>query len=356
MHREITFDRFIRGLMVLSGGLVAYLLINQLSSVLLPFVVAWLLAYLIFPLVSFLQYRMHLHFRIPCIMLALAIVFSCVGLLLLFIVPPTIRELLSLHETIIAFINDIGQTPLALQIDRFVRHNFDEASIARMLHGGNAIELAQVAMGKTWSLLNNAVALVSGLFTVIVTLLYLFFMLLDYEELCQGFRSIVPVAYRAKTNRIFDDAERSMNAYFRGQALIAFIVGVLFSIGFSIVGLPVAIGLGLLIGMLNLIPYLQVAGIVPALLLAFLHSMQTGENFLLIVFYCFIVFIIVQGIQDLFLTPRIMGHMMGLRPAVILLALSVWGGLLGFMGLIIALPLTTLIISYYKLFVLKEEE
>lgn len=341
--------------MVLAGGVVAYLLINQLSSVLLPFVVAWLLAYLIFPLVSFLQYKLHLRFRILCILLALGIVTSVVGALLLVIVPPTISELLSLHETIVSFINDIGQTPLAHKVDYFIRHNFDQNTLARMLRGGNALEIAHVVMGKTWSLLNNAMTILSGLFSVVMTLLYVFFMLLDYEHLCEGFRKIVPAPYRDRTNRIFDDAERSMNAYFRGQALIAFIVGVLFAIGFSIVGLPVAIGLGMLIGIMNLVPYLQVVGIVPALFLAFLQSMQTGESFFLIVFYCFIVFLVVQGIQDLFLTPRIMGRMMGLRPAVILLALSVWGGLLGFIGLIIALPLTTLIFSYYKHFVLKEE-
>ena len=83
-------------------------------------------------------------------------------------------------------------------------------------------------------------------------------------------------------------------------------------------------------------------GIVPAVLLALVRSNQTGENFWLIILYCFIVFLVVQGIQDLVLTPRIMGKMMGLRPAVILLSLSVWGYLLGFIGLIIALPLTTI--------------
>ena len=132
-------------------------------------------------------------------------------------------------------------------------------------------------------------------------------------------------------------------------------MGILFSVGFSIVGMPLAVALGMFIGVLNLVPYLQMLGIVPAVLLALVRSNQTGENFWLIILYCFIVFLVVQGIQDLVLTPRIMGKMMGLRPAVILLSLSVWGYLLGFIGLIIALPLTTILISYYRFFVLKEE-
>jgi predicted PurR-regulated permease PerM len=71
---------------------------------------------------------------------------------------------------------------------------------------------------------------------------------------------------------------------------------------------------------------------------------------------CFIVFLVVQGIQDLFLVPKIMGKAMGLNPAVILLSLSIWGSLLGIVGMIIALPATTLLISYYKRFILNKEE
>ena len=70
---------------------------------------------------------------------------------------------------------------------------------------------------------------------------------------------------------------------------------------------------------------------------------------------CFIVFLVVQGIQDLFLVPKIMGKAMGLNPAVILLSLSIWGSLLGIVGMIIALPVTTLLISYYKRFVIREQ-
>ena len=67
------------------------------------------------------------------------------------------------------------------------------------------------------------------------------------------------------------------------------------------------------------------------------------------------VYVIVQCIQDLYLTPKIMGKAMGLNPAIILLSLSIWGALLGFLGLIIALPLTTLILSYYDLYVIRQE-
>ena len=83
---------------------------------------------------------------------------------------------------------------------------------------------------------------------------------------------------------------------------------------------------------------------------------ETGQSFWVILLCALAVFAVVQTIQDMYLTPRIMGHAMGLNPAIILLALSVWGSLLGFIGLIIALPLTTLCLSYYKRFILKETQ
>ena len=146
-----------------------------------------------------------------------------------------------------------------------------------------------------------------------------------------------------------------MNRYFRGQSLIALSVGVLLAIGFKIINFPLAVTLGLFIGVLNLIPYMQAIGIIPMILLSLLRSAETGENFWLIFGMAILVLGIVQCIQDLYLTPRIMGKAMGLNPAIILLSLSIWGTILGFIGLIIALPLTTLCLSYYKRFILHED-
>jgi predicted PurR-regulated permease PerM len=155
--------------------------------------------------------------------------------------------------------------------------------------------------------------------------------------------------------QLLKEVEDSMNRYFRGQGLIALLVGIGFAVGFSIVGLPMAVGVGLFIGLLNMVPYLQMLGIVPVTVLALLKASDTGESFWVIIGLCAVVFVIVQTLQDMVLTPKIMGSAMGMNPAVILLSLSVWGCLLGFIGLVIALPLTVLCFTYYKRIVLKEE-
>jgi len=108
--------------------------------------------------------------------------------------------------------------------------------------------------------------------------------------------------------------------------------------------------------LLNMVPYLQLLGFVPTILLAIVKAADTGQNFWVILLLALVVFAVVQMIQDTFLTPKIMGHVTGLNSAIILLSLSVWGSLLGILGMIIALPLTTLLISYYQKYVIKSEK
>lgn len=356
MRKEITFDSFVRGLTIVAGVVVAYLLLNRLSSVLLPFCVAWLLSYLIYPIVTFLQYRCHLRYRIPSIIVALLFFLSILAGILLLTIPPTVREFAQLHGDIMQLVNEYSDSSTATTLDEYLKSNFDDDYVATLFQGKDMMEIVKVGAVHLWAVVANAFSVLKTIAGVAMMFLYLFFILVDYESLSRGIINLVPKSHRETAKMIMKDVQRNMHAYFRGQSLIALLVGIMFSIGFVIVGMPMAVGLGMFIGVLNLVPYLQVVGLVPAVLLALVKSNQTGENFWLIILYCFIVFIVVQSIQDLVLTPRIMGKMMGLRPAAILLSLSVWGSLLGFIGLIIALPLTTILVSYYKLFVLKEEQ
>jgi len=137
--------------------------------------------------------------------------------------------------------------------------------------------------------------------------------------------------------------------------MVAFCVGVLFSIGFLIIDFPMAVGLGLFIGLLNMVPYLQLIGFVPTILLAIVKAAETGQNFWMIMLMAVVVFAVVQAIQDAILTPKIMGHVTGLNSAIILLSLSIWGSLMGILGMIIALPMTTLLISYYQKYIVKNK-
>ena len=189
-----------------------------------------------------------------------------------------------------------------------------------------------------------------------ITLLYMFFILLDYEYLTTNWIKIFPKKVRPFWRDLAKDVERELNNYIRGQGGVAFCMGIMFCIGFTIIDFPMAIGLGILIGIMDLIPYLHTFALIPTAFLAMLKAANTGQSFWLVFGMAFAVFAIVQIISDMIVTPKIMGKAMGLNPAILLLSLSVWGAILGFIGLIIALPLTTLIIAYWKRYVTKEDE
>lgn len=355
LEKKITFDSFIRGTLIVAVIVAIILLVKRLSSVLLPFFIAWLLAYMLYPLVRFLQYKCKLRNRVFSIAIALILVLAGLTGIMFLVVPPIIDEVTKLSEYIAPLAHQyLGESGIVDSIDKFIKQFVNENSIVKLIQQNNVMDALQAGLSQVWSLIAQTLGFIVGIFTVFVVFLYMFFILLDYEKLSAGFIHLIPSEQRPFATQLLGDVEKGMNSYFRGQSLIAFIVGILFSIGFLIIDFPLAVGLGLFIGLLNLVPYLQLIGFIPTIVLALMKSIETGQNFWIILLMALAVFAVVQAIQDLYLTPRIMGHVMGLNPAVILLSLSIWGSLLGFIGLIIALPLTTLCLSYYSRFVLKE--
>ena len=345
----ITFDRFIRVSLWVGGFVIGGLLLRSLSGVLIPFFVAWILAYMMYPMVCFFQYRCHLRSRTLSIFVCLLIILAVLAGLLLLIIPPTIAEMMKIKDVTLMYVGELTNNgELSRAVQSFVNQYVADNRWVTLMENNNVVEGVREALTQLVNLISSTVSFLMGLLTVFATLLYLFFILLDYESISEGWIKLIPAQNRNFCRGIAKDVKSGMSAYFRGQSLIAFCVGVLFSIGFLIIDFPMAVCLGMFIGLLNMVPYLQLIGFVPTIALAMIESADEGRSLWGLLLAAFAVFCIVQVIQDMFLTPRIMGKTMGLNPAIIFLALSIWGSLLGFIGLVIALPLTTILISYYR--------
>lgn len=355
-RKKITFDSFIRA--VILGAIIigVLMLLKRLSGVLLPFFLAWLIAYLIYPLVSFFQHKLRLKNRIISIFCAL-FTLSVIGSVAFYLlVPPMIQEFLRVKDLLIEYFSTTHTASnVPTTLSEFIRQNIDLHILEQMFSQENILDALKVTVPKLWSLISESINLLFGFFTVFLILLYIVFILLDYESISEGWAHLMPNKYRKTVTGILNDVKDGMNRYFRGQALVALCVGILFSIGFLIIDFPLAIGLGLFIGALNMVPYLQIIGFVPTIMLAILKAADTGDNFWIIIASAAAVFIVVQIIQDGYLVPRIMGKITGLNPAIILLSLSIWGSLMGMLGMIIALPLTTLMLSYYQRYIINQE-
>lgn len=356
-ERPFTFDRVTRIVFsIVIIGVLLYL-ITVLRNALLPFLIAWLLAYMMQPFVKFFQYKLKLKSRILAIVAVIISASLIIGIAAALVVPSVAQEAERTLNLMRTHNPGEGHVPLipASWIE-YLENNVDINQLMELLSRENIQNAIKQLAPKVWNILSNTFSILFSITIIFVILLYFIFILLDYEKIANGWINLIPARIRPFAKGLADDVEQSMNRYFRGQSLIALCVGVLLSIGFKIVGFPLAVTLGLFIGVLNLIPYLQAIGLIPMVILSLLKSAETGQNFWIIFGSGLLILGIVQCIQDLYLTPRIMGKAMGLNPAIILLSLSIWGTLLGFIGLIIALPLTTLCLSYYKRFILLEED
>lgn len=353
--KPFTFDRVVRiGIGVLLISALLYLIV-VLRNALLPFLIAWLMAYMCQPFVKFFQYKLKLKSRILSILAVLISICLIIALVTVMVVPSISEE----SERLLQLLSNRQATPGYIPLIpnswvEYLENSIDPEALRDFVNKENILQAIKQIAPKAWHLLTSTFSVLVSVTIVFVIFLYFIFILLDYEKIASGWLRLIPERYRPFISQLADDVELSMNRYFRGQSLIALCVGVLLAIGFKIINFPLAVTLGLFIGCLNLIPYLQTIGLIPMALLSLLRSAETGENFWILFGLSLLVLGIVQAIQDLYLTPRIMGKAMGLNPAIILLSLSIWGTLLGFIGLIIALPLTTLCLSYYKRFVLME--
>lgn len=355
LEQKITFDKLVRWIITASIIIAVILTINYLSSVLLPFFVAWMLAYLLYPLVHFTQYKLHVPTRPLSIVVTLIFVLAVLFGVFYLIFPPMMHQFEKLGTLITQYIqNNTEANNISQAIQHWVRDNYKQ--IEGFLRQKDVTDAIKGVMPKVFNMLGQTADIIISIVASLITLLYMFFILLDYEYLTRNWIRIFPKNSRPFWSGLASDVKREMNNYIRGQGLVALVMGILFCIGFTIIDFPMAIGLGILIGIMDLVPYLHTFALIPTVFLALLKAVDTGQNFWVILASAVAVFAIVQIIIDLIVTPRIMGKAMKLNPAILLLSLSIWGALLGFIGLIIALPLTTIIMAYYKRYVTKDEE
>ena len=313
MPQVITFDKFIRWSLMALAAVAVFLIIKGLSEVLLPFFIAWFLAYLLYPIVKFVQYKLHVPGRAISIIVTLAFVVAIITAIFMFIIPPMLDQVDRFTHIINRYVPETAHTSnIAAIIQRWILEN--QEHIEKYLKSPDFTNTIKTAMPKLFSVIGQTASIVISIIASVITLLYMFFILLDYETLTENWIKIFPKNVRPFWAGLAKDVERELNNYIRGQGLVSLCLGILFCIGFTIIDFPMAIGMGILIGILNLIPYLHTFALIPTAFLALLN------------------------------------------PAILLLSLSVWGALLGFIGLIIALPLTTLIIAYLQRYVTKEHK
>ncbi len=372
-------DRVVRTLLSACTLVGLVLLLRYLSDALMPFAVALLIAYLLNPVVNVVEGV--LKHRAVAVLVTVLGGLLLIGVAVAVSIPLVGAQLSDFHsllaelrdeaaESVSAPSSDTGES---VEAERSLGQRFDALIAAqsddRVRWGlervretvtsedfdleGWAVELARRLAPGIWGVVTGAVSFVLGLTGLVVVLLYVVFLLNDFRLVERIWKDQLPPRYRQPVVHFLEEFRVAMGRYFRGQFVVASCVGVLFAIGFTLIDLRMGILLGAFVGMLNMVPYVQCVGLVPASVLAILRAVEHESSIAVSLMLTFGVFVVVQLIQDSLLTPRILGKATGLRPAIILLGVFVWGKLLGFLGLVLAIPLTCLGLAYYRRWVLK---
>ena len=354
-EKEFTSDRVWRIFFSIAFVAAMFGIFYIIRSALYPFLIGWFIAAVSMPTVRFYQYRLKIRNRLISMLFGLFTVFGVLSIIVLLVVPPTIAEFQKAADLILRFEEQIRTNEqLPDLIDKYLSHFINPDEVVKFFDSQHIIDLTKKYIPQLMDVASKAAMKLFNLIDVIFVLLYAFFIMLYYEAMTNDFFGLIPAKWRGKTRKVFRDLADNTKRYFRGQSIVALIVGILFSIGFLIIGLPLAIPLGLFIGLLNMIPYAQIIGILPTLLLCALHSMDTSYSFWRLAAFSMLVFIVVQTLQDTIITPKIMGKVTGFNPAIILLCLSIGGVLFGITGVAMALPISTMLLSYYHIYVLKD--
>lgn len=354
LHKPFTFDRVARASLFVAMIVALALLVRFLSPILVPFFLAWALAWVLVPVVNFFDRKCHFPFRSLSIFVSLVLVILVVFGAIAAVAPIFVEGFLQFKTSLKMIVHGGAEKFMPEWVHYYIDKYGHVLHLKEYLSQDSVMHAMRMMAPKMADVVSSTMTFVAGLVSTFFALLYLVFILKDYDKFSTGWINFVPKNHRPFLRQASDEFSLAMRSYFRGQALVALSNMLMFSLGFWIIGLDMWLPLGIFVGLISFVPYIQVAGFIPAAVLAFLEMMQGGRPFFLTLFLVGVVYVVVQIIQDAIVTPRVMGKIMGLSPAIVLLALMIWGYIGGIVGLIVALPLTSILIAYYKEYVIGE--
>lgn len=355
--RPYTLDRTVRLILTLAVAAGLVWLVGYVADVLVPLAVALLAAYLLHPLVKLVQRR--LKARTPAVLVTVGGLLALLLGVTLLIGPVVSREFTTAIAMFRGFVEEGSplrqrmRAALPPAAHQWIESLLRAEDLQRFLAENAELRAAAVSAVKwavphLWGIVSGVLAVLGLTAQVFLVLLYLVFILIDYERLERRWKDYLPPRYRQGIVAFLGDFNQALARYFRGQFIVAACAGVLLAAGFALMGLRMGILLGLAIGLLNMVPYLQVVGLPPAYLLAAMTAWDRGGSVWWYAGGVTAVFLVAQVLGDAVITPRVVGRATGLRPVVILFCVLFWGKLLGFLGLLLAIPLTCLGLAYYN--------
>jgi predicted PurR-regulated permease PerM len=343
LDRDFIARSIRRGIIIAVATAVVLALLWLLKSALTPLAVAFVVAYLLDPLIDRFEAR-----RIPR-RVAILFLIAISGALALgsaiFLVPKLLQEIANLAvklpgylDSTLAAISPQFESWFGIVIPSSIREGLESIK-----SGGVSVPLESLRrlIERTVHGLTGTLGSLVGLLVIPVITYYA---LLEFDNIKAWFLKLVPVEYQGAVEAKASLINVLVAGFIRGQLIVAVLLGIFYAIGFSFIGIDMAIGIGMVAGMLGIIPYVGSAAALA--LAAGLCLLQYGVDLHLL----FVVgwYALIQTLEGLLLTPRIVGQSVGIHPVAVIVGLLIGGDLLGFLGLIIAVPVTAIVQVFVK--------
>lgn len=313
-------------------------LATSVDTVAVPLLTAFIIAYLLDPVVD--RFEVRGIPRAPAIGLILGAFLLVLVLALLFVVPQVVRQLAEVPaklQQLIAAAVPWAEKTLGLDVPTDV-----ESILAELQEQIAAVDVRALAapVGSVFAIAAGGTRAALGVLAALVMVpVFAFYLLRDFDEIIARVDELIPAHLRPPVRARFSEIDQAMGSFIRGQLTVASILAVLYSVGLWAVGLPLALVVGVIAGLGNMIPYLGTAlGIALATLMVVLDWQGFGQLALV-----YGVFLVVQGLEGWVITPRVVGESVGLSPFVVIVAVLAFGELFGFVGVLLAVPLAAIL-------------
>ena len=297
----------------------------------IPFFLAIGIGYIISPLVRMAELRGAP--RVAAIFTAYVLVAAVIGFSLAFVLPPLAMQL---DEIVSLFTRDPAVDGLAA--DWWRRLGFQPDGAASRLAAA-AVDRAEIYISEVARAAGRGVSgLTSQLFSILLAPVIAFYLTRDVDDIRDRFASWLPPASRQRIMNMVADIDRALAGWVRGQVIVCTFVGVATGISLAVMGVRYALAIGFLSGVLEIIPYFgPVFAMIPAVLLAAQKSTLTAV-------IAAAAFVTIQQVESVVVSPKIVGECVGLHPLVVIGALLVGGTLFGVVGILLAVPVTAVLL------------
>ncbi len=321
-------------------AIIVFLLFS-LSGVLSSLIIAFIIAYIFDPVVDW--FEKHKISRTGGIVILFTLLIGFITLFLVIVLPFFAKEFSSFSKKLPVYIENVKKSTLPVVNDYIEKHP-EQLEVIKKKIQNIGFELLKPVINFFKSFFSGIIGVILNILDLLLIPVMAFYLLKDIDKITAKIRDSFPMKYRDTIVDVFSEIDSKIKNFLKGQLIVSVILAIIYSIGLSIFNVPLAVVIGLVAGLANIIPYLGIAiGLIPALTLSYLDS-HSLVNLVGVVG----TFVVAQALEGTVISPRVVGEKVGLHPVMVIVAILLGGHFFGFVGILVAVPAASIVLVLFS--------